>query len=64
VENKPLEMCRDLSFDLELAKSIIQLRGLNIKELLQSMRQVNLMKDDKRLAKVVKEVDVHVELIC
>ncbi len=64
MENKPLEMCRDLSFDLELAKSIIQLRGLNIKELLQSMRQVNLMKDDKRLAKVVKEVDVHVELIC
>jgi hypothetical protein len=34
VENKPLEMCRDVLFDLELAKSIIQLTRLNIKELL------------------------------
>jgi hypothetical protein len=34
VEDKPLEMCRDLSFDLESAKSITQLRRLNKEELL------------------------------
>ncbi len=55
-------MCRDVSFDLELAKSITQLRGLNREELLQLMHQIDLMKDDKRLVEVTKEGDVHVEL--
>jgi hypothetical protein len=61
VEDKTLEMCKDISFDFELTKSITQLRKLNIKELLQLMHQVDLMKDDKRLVKVAKEVDVHVK---
>jgi hypothetical protein len=34
VEDKPLEMCRDVSFDLEMAKSITQLIRLNREELL------------------------------
>jgi hypothetical protein len=34
VENKPLEVCKDVPFDLELAKSITQPRRLNRKELL------------------------------
>ncbi len=34
MENKPLEMYRDVPFDLELAKSITKLKGLNRKELL------------------------------
>jgi len=54
-------MCRDVSLDLELAKSITQLRGLNREELLQLMHQIDLMKDDKRLVEVTKEGDVHVE---
>jgi hypothetical protein len=54
-------MCRDVSFDLEPTKSITQLRGLNIEELLQLMHQIDLMKDDKRLVEVTKEGDVHVE---
>jgi hypothetical protein len=61
VEYKPPEMCKDVPFDLELAKSIVQLRGLNKKELIQLMRQTDLMKDDKRSVEVAKEVDVHVE---
>jgi hypothetical protein len=61
VENKPLEMCRDVSFDLEPIRSIAQLLALNKRELLQLMRQIDLMKDDKRLVEVAKEVDVHVE---
>ncbi len=54
-------MCRDVSFDLEPAKLITQLRGLHIEELLQLMHQINLMKDDKRLVEVTKEGDVHIE---
>jgi hypothetical protein len=42
------QLCKDVPIDLELAKSIGQLRGLNREELLQPMHQVNLMKDDKR----------------
>jgi hypothetical protein len=61
VEDKPLEMCRDVSFDLESAKSIIQLRRLNREELLQLMHQIDLMKDDKRPTEVTKEGDVHVK---
>jgi hypothetical protein len=61
VENKPLEMCMDVPFGLESAKSIIQLKRLNRKKLLQSMRQTDLMKDDKRLIEVAKEGDVHVK---
>jgi hypothetical protein len=34
VEDKPLEMWRDVPFDLEPAKSITQLRRLNREELL------------------------------
>jgi hypothetical protein len=34
VENKPLEMCKDVPFDLEPAKSITQLKRLNEKGLL------------------------------
>ncbi len=34
VEDKPLEMCRDVLFDLESTKSITQLRRLNKEELL------------------------------
>jgi hypothetical protein len=48
-------------FDLEPAKSITQLKGLNKEELLQLMHQINLMKDDKRSIEVIKEGDVHVE---
>jgi hypothetical protein len=29
MENRPLEMCMDVPIDLEMAKSITQLRGLN-----------------------------------
>jgi hypothetical protein len=55
------KMCKDVLFDLEPTKSISQLRGLNREELLQSMHQVDLMKDDKKSIEVAKEVDVHVE---
>jgi hypothetical protein len=34
VEDKPLRVCKDVPFDLELAKSIIQLRRWNKEELL------------------------------
>jgi hypothetical protein len=34
VENRPLEMCMDVPFDLEMAKSITQPRGLNKQKLL------------------------------
>jgi hypothetical protein len=34
VEDKPLEMCRDVLFDLESTKSITQLKRLNKEELL------------------------------
>ncbi len=61
MEDRPLEMCMVVPFDLELTKSIIQLKGLNGEELLQSMHQVNLTKDDKRSTKVAKEGGVHVE---
>jgi hypothetical protein len=54
-------MCRDVSFDLELAKSITQLRRLNREELLQLIHQIDLMKDYKRSIEVTKEGDVHVE---
>ncbi len=54
-------MCMDVPFDLGLAKSITQLRGLNEKELLQLMHQVDLMKDDKRSIEMAKEGDVHVK---
>jgi hypothetical protein len=49
VEDKPLEMCKDVPFDLEPTKSIAQPRRLNEKGLLQSTRQVDLMKDDRKL---------------
>jgi hypothetical protein len=54
-------MCKDVPFDLESTKSIIQPRRLNRKELLHSMCQINLMKDDKRSIEVVEEGDVHVK---
>jgi len=56
-----MKMCKDVPFDLEPAKSIGQLKGLNKEELLQLMHQVNLMKDDKRSIEMAKEVDVNVE---
>jgi hypothetical protein len=34
MEDTPLEMCMDVPFDLEPAKSITQLKGLNGEELL------------------------------
>jgi hypothetical protein len=34
MEDRPLEMCMVVPFDLELTKSIIQLKGLNGEELL------------------------------
>jgi hypothetical protein len=37
VEDIPLEMCKDVPFDLELAKLITQLRGLVREGLLQSV---------------------------
>ncbi len=61
MEDKPLEMCKDVPFDLKLSKSNAQPKGLNEKGLLQFTHQVNLMKDDKKLAKVAKGNDVHVE---
>ncbi len=61
MEDKPLEICKDVPFDLEPTKSIIEPRRLNKEGLLQSTCQVDLMKDDKRLAKVTKGSDVHVE---
>jgi hypothetical protein len=60
-KKKPLEMCMDVPFDLESTKSITQPKGLNEEELLQSIHQINLMKDDKRSAEVAKEGDVHVK---
>jgi hypothetical protein len=54
-------MCKDVPFDLELAKLIIQLKKLNGKGLLQLTRQVDLMKDDKKSIEVAKGSDVHVE---
>ncbi len=62
VENRRPKICMDVPFDLEPIKSIIQPRGLNGEELLQSMHQVNLMKDDKRSTEMAEEGDVHVEL--
>jgi len=59
VEDRPLKMCKDVPFDLELAKSIIQPKRLNRKGLLQSTHQVDLMKYDKKLVEVVKRSDVH-----
>jgi hypothetical protein len=61
VEDRPLEMCKDVPFDLELAKSITQLRRLNKKGILQSTHQVDLMKDDRMSVEVAKGSDVHVE---
>jgi hypothetical protein len=54
-------MSKDVPFDLEPAKSITQSRGFNGEGLLQLTHQVNLMKDDKKLAKVTKGSDVHVK---
>jgi hypothetical protein len=54
-------MCKDVLFDLEAAKSIIQPRRLNRKRLLSLTCKVDLMKDDKKSAEVAKGSDVHVE---
>jgi hypothetical protein len=61
VEDRPLEMCMDVPFDLKPIKLITQLIGLNGKGLLQLARHINLMKDGKRSSKITKENDVHVE---
>jgi hypothetical protein len=61
VEDRPLKMCKNVPFDLEPAKSIIQPKRLNGKGLLQSTCQINLMKDDKKLAEITKRSDVHFE---
>jgi hypothetical protein len=62
MEDKPLEMCKDVLFDLELTKSVAQPKGLNEKGLLQSTCQVDLTKDDRKLIQVTKGNDVHVKL--
>jgi hypothetical protein len=54
VEDKPLEICMDIPFDLKPAK-------LNEEGLLQSTCQIDLMKDAKRSARVAKGSDVHVK---
>jgi hypothetical protein len=46
---------------LEAAKSITQSKGLNGEGLLQLTHQVDMMKDDKKLAKVIRGSDVHVK---
>jgi hypothetical protein len=61
VEDKPLEMRMDVSFDLKSAKLVIQLIGLNGEGLLQLTCQIDLIKDDRRSTKVAKGSDVHVE---
>ncbi len=61
MEDRPVEMCKDVPFDLERAKSIIQPRRLNRKGLLSSTHQVDLMKNDKKSSEITKGSDVHVE---
>jgi hypothetical protein len=61
VEDRPLEMCKDVPFDLEPTKSIIQPRRLNRKGLLSSIHQIDLMKNDKKSTEVAKGSDVNVE---
>jgi uncharacterized protein YjhX (UPF0386 family) len=61
VEDKPLEMCKDIPFDLELTQSIAQPKRLNGEGLLQLTCQVDLVKDDTKSAKVAKGNDVHVK---
>jgi len=61
VEDRPLEMCMDVPFDLKLAKLITQSTMSNGKGLLQLTHQVDLMKDDKRSVEVTKGSDVHVK---
>ncbi len=61
MEDKPLEMCKDIPFDLELTKSIAQPKGLNREGLLQLTCQVDLVKDDRKSTKVTKGSDVHVK---
>jgi hypothetical protein len=56
-------VCKDVPFDLKLAKTITQPRRLNKEELLWLIHQIDLMKDRKWSTKVAKEGDVHVELI-
>ncbi len=63
VEDRLLEVCKDVPFDLKLAKTITQPRRLNKEELLWLIHQIDLMKDRKWSTKVAKEGDVHVELI-
>jgi hypothetical protein len=62
IKDRQLEMCMDVPFDLKLAKLITRLIRLNKEGLLQSTRQVDLMKDGRRSTKVAKGSDVHVEL--
>jgi len=45
VEDRPLEMCMDVPFDLKPIKLITQSIGLNGKGLLQLTHHINLMKD-------------------
>ncbi len=61
MEDRPLEMCMDVPFDLKSTKLIIQPTRSNGEGLLQLTHQVDFMKDSKRSVEVAKGIDVHVK---